>query len=267
MSNTAQDREIERRRYNERAAGQLSTADLRLGPDGAKSIDLAIRQPYVVYEGLIRTKARPKLDVLDVCCGDGLHSLTAALLGAEVTASDIAESNLVIAQQRAARAHVTIRTVAANAEKIPLPDQSFDLITCAGSLSYVDCQVFIAEVRRLLRPGGTFICVDSLNQNPIYRFNRFIHYLRGRRSLSVINRTPNLTTLANLKEAFPITTKLSFHGVFSFLAPVISPVAGQERSARLLDRLDQKFPILHRFAFKFVFSGSLPPATQTASCQ
>ncbi|NQV94018.1 MAG: class I SAM-dependent methyltransferase [Sphingomonadales bacterium] len=267
MSNTVQDREIERHRYNERAAGQLSAANLQLGPDGAESIDLAIRQPYVVYESFIRTVARPKFAVLDVCCGDGLHSLTAAVLGAEVTASDIAESNLVVAQQRAARAHVLIRTVAANAERIPLPDHSFDLITCAGSLSYVDCQVFLAEVRRLLRPSGTLICVDSLNINPIYRFNRFVHHLRGRRSLSVIKRTPNLTTLANLKEAFPIAPKLSFHGVFSFLAPVLSLLTGQERSAKFLDRLDQKLPSLKHFAFKFVFSGSLPPTTQSAPRQ
>jgi hypothetical protein len=35
-----------------------------------------------------------------------------------------------------------------------------------------------------LKNKGAFIAIDSLNNNPIYRLNRYLHYLKGERSLS-----------------------------------------------------------------------------------
>ena len=255
MSDFVQDRETERQRYNARATQQLATP---LGSDGAESVAPLLRQPYLVYEQHIRVAARPKLAVLDLCCGDGVHSLTAALLGADVTVSDLAENNLGVAQRRAQRAGVTLRTVVADAEHLPLPDASFDLITCAGSLSYVDLEKFLGELRRLLRPHGTFVFVDSLNHNPIYRFNRWIHYLRGRRSRSTLERMPTLTTLDRIRADFP-DLRITHHGVFSFLAPLVRSF-GAARAAVWLDRTDAAWPSLNRFAFKVVGIGHRPAA-------
>jgi len=250
MSDFALDRETERQRYNARATRQLATA---LGPDGAESVALTFRRPYLVYEEIIRRHARPGLAVLDLCCGDGVHSLTTARLGADVTASDLAEHNLAVARQRAARAHLPLRTLLANAENVPLPATSIDLLTCAGSLSYVDLEKFLAEARRLLRPGGAFIFVDSLNHNPVYRFNRFVHHLRGRRSRSTLVRMPTLTTLERIRQDFP-DLQVSYHGIFSFLAPLLRPF-GSARAARWLDCADAKITPLRGHAFKIVGVG------------
>ncbi len=256
MTDPGQDREIERQRYNERAGRQLAEAGSALGPDGAAAVDPVLRRPYLVYEELVRRAARPGLAVLDLCCGDGLHSLTAARAGADVTASDIAENNLALARQRAARAGLPLRTVIADAEKLPLPDASFDLVTCAGSLSYVDLECFLAELRRVLRPGGAFIFVDSLNHNPAYRFNRFLHFLRGRRSRSTLERMPTQATLARIRADYP-DLQASYHGVFAFLAPVLR-LLGPARAAECLDRWDAAQPGLHRQAFKVVGFGHRP---------
>ena len=35
------------------------------------------------------------------------------------------------------------------------------------------------EIYRVLKQGGILIIVDSLNHNPVYKFNRWIHYLYG----------------------------------------------------------------------------------------
>ena len=253
MNNPGDDREIERVRYNNRAGRLLAVSGGQLGSDGAASVDPVLRRPYLVYEDLVRSSTRPGLTVLELCCGDGLHSLTAARAGADVTASDIAENSLALARQRASRAGLTLRTVAANAEKLPLPDASFDLVTCAGSLSYVDLESLLAELRRVLRPGGAFIIVDSLNQNPVYRFNRWLHFLRSR---STLRRMPTQATLERIRADYP-DLKVSYHGIFSFLAPVLSPL-GKERAARWLDDWDACLPGLRHHAFKVGGIGHRP---------
>ena len=55
-------------------------------------------------------------------------------------------------------------------EKLPFRDNSFDAICSAGSLSYGDNLIVMNEIYRLLKTGGSFIAVDSLNNNPIFRF-------------------------------------------------------------------------------------------------
>ena len=64
-------------------------------------------------------------------------------------------------------------------EDLPFSNNSFDVVASAGSLSYGSKKIVDKEILRILRPNGIFICVDSLNNNPIYRFNRFQNYLRG----------------------------------------------------------------------------------------
>jgi ubiquinone/menaquinone biosynthesis C-methylase UbiE len=47
------------------------------------------------------------------------------------------------------------------------------LIVSAGSLSYGDNDKVLDEIYRVLKNKGAFIAIDSLNNNPIYRLNRF----------------------------------------------------------------------------------------------
>lgn len=260
MTGPSDDKEIERDRYETRAAQQL--AGPPPGPDGAAAIPAQFRTPYLVYEEWIRRECRPGSRVLDVCCGDGLHSLTAGRIGAAVTAVDIAASNLAVARRRADRAGIALQTVVGDAEAIPLPSGNFDIITCAGSISYVDIERFLAELQRLLRPGGTFVFVDSLNHNPIYRFNRWLHFLRGKRSRSTLNRMPTLATLTRIQASFP-DLQVSYHGIFSFAAPLLR-VLGTARGTAWLDRWDRAVPGIGRFGFKVVGCGHRPATTLLA---
>jgi ubiquinone/menaquinone biosynthesis C-methylase UbiE len=147
-----------------------------------------------------------------------------------------------------------LQTVTADAEQMPFPDGSFNVITCAGSLSYVNLERFLHEIQRLLRPNGWFVCVDSLNHNPIYRLNRYLRYLRGSRTRATLLRMPTLGTIARLRAQFA-ATETSFHGYASFLAPLLRPLLGETRTAGVLDRFDDCWPGLQRWAFKFVLRG------------
>lgn len=251
MFQPSQDRVTERDRYDRRARSQLQESEPQLGPDGAASQPLALRRPYSVYEDFIGRSVNAGAEALDVCCGTGLYSLVAARAGAKVTASDIAPGNLALAAYRARRAGIVLQTVEADAEHLPFPDASFDLVTCAGSLSYLDLTAFLTEVRRLLRPGGWFVCVDSLNHNPFYRVNRYLQYRRGKRTRSTIERMPTLATVEEIGRRFDVA-ETSFHGIGSFLAPVLRPVVGETITARWLDGFDARAPDLRRWAFKAV---------------
>ena len=253
MTDLSEDREIDKARYNERAERVLALGTSRAScADGAISISPELRAPYLEYEALIRSHAHLGSEILDVCCGNGLHSLVAAKAGSNVTASDIAENNLMLVNARALRARVKITTVVANAERVPLPDSSFDVVTCAGSLSYLDHSKVLAEINRILKEEGVFICVDSLNHNPIYRFNRWIHYLLGDRTKSTLLRMPTMRVFEDFeREIGPVVCR-SFHGIFSFLIPLLKPLLGESTTRRVLDYLDLSFPALRSQAFKFV---------------
>jgi len=58
---------------------------------------------------------------------------------------------------RAARCQIPVKVVIATAETIPLPDNSFDHVVASIALcSVTDPAAALAEVWRVLRPGGTF---------------------------------------------------------------------------------------------------------------
>lgn len=100
--------------------------------------------------------ALPLRAALDVGCGAGVS--TAALVGrvAQVTGIDPFAPMLAQAQRRLPGA----RFVQATAEALPLPAASVDLVTAAGSLNYADTGRALAEIARVLHPGGRLAVYD-----------------------------------------------------------------------------------------------------------
>jgi SAM-dependent methyltransferase len=91
-------------------------------------------------------------DALDLGCGDG--RLTAELHARSVTGADASEVALQRARERLGE-RVSLVRVEPD-EPLPFDDGSFDLVLCAETLEHVrDVQLFLSEVRRVLRPGGT----------------------------------------------------------------------------------------------------------------
>ena len=78
----------------------------------------------------------PGQRVLDVAAGTGNVAIRAAQAGASVVASDLTPESLEVGRREAERAGVTLEWVAADAEALPFPDASFDVVTSSFGVMF-----------------------------------------------------------------------------------------------------------------------------------
>ena len=246
-------KKVELERYNQRAESILLSEHIKaIREDGSSGVPLELRTPYIAYESLIRSVVKRDANVLDLCCGDGQHSVPTARLGVHLTVSDIAPKNVELTLLHAEREGLSVKGLVADSENLPKSLQSFDLVTCAGSISYVDLDLFLKEVFRVLKPGGHFIAVDSFNHNPIYKLNRFIHFLAGRRSWGTLRRMPNKLTLKKISNIFE-DLNVEYFGLISFAMPLLIRTLGAKKASQLSDYIDNHCKYAKKYAFKIVF--------------
>ena len=99
------------------------------------------------------------LDVIDIGCGEGRFCRMLGKRGAKLTGIDPVEKLIIEARRRQPEATFHI----AKAEALPVPDASMDLaVSYVALVDIADYKAAIAEMRRVLRPGGRFV-VANLN--------------------------------------------------------------------------------------------------------
>lgn len=95
---------------------------------------------------------QPGERVLDLGCGDGQLTARIAATGADVAGVDASAAMVEAARARG------IRVKLAQAEKLPFASASFDAVFSNAALHWVRGQdEMMAEVRRVLKPGGRFV--------------------------------------------------------------------------------------------------------------
>jgi demethylmenaquinone methyltransferase/2-methoxy-6-polyprenyl-1,4-benzoquinol methylase len=112
------------------------------------------------------TWLRPREDMhlLDLAGGTGdiaFRFLDAG--GGAVTVCDINPEMLEVGRRRAAarRLRGEITWTCGSGEQLPLPARSFDAVTCAfGIRNFTDIPAALAEIHRVLKPGGRFLCLE-----------------------------------------------------------------------------------------------------------
>ncbi len=113
-------------------------------------------------ERYLRERALPRdedAEILDAGCGTGL--LTLAMLRtlsrpARITAIDLSAPSLAEAKQAASRERTrhAVQFLQADLLSLPFADASFYFIATSGALEYVPLGEGLAELARVLRPGG-----------------------------------------------------------------------------------------------------------------
>lgn len=236
---------FDRARYDKIASLDVNDTDVILGSAG---VPIAFREPYIVYENIIKNKLNSSMTVLELGAGRGMHTGVLLESGAQVHVIDISPKSIELLRSRFAE-YSNLFTVVADIEKLPFEDSRFDLICCAGSISYgANCLVF-SEIYRLLKPGGRFICVDSLNNNPIYRFNRWIQVHLGLRTRETTVNMMTLEKIYSLTNKFKVESY--FFGGFQWFYFAMRLVMSESIIANLLKTIDSRFNVC-KSAFKFV---------------
>ena len=102
---------------------------------------------------------RPGLRILDLASGTGQPALDlarAAGPAGRVDATDLSPAMLAIIDEHARAAGIgNIAVRQADAEDLPVPDETFDVVTSRlGAMYFVDFPRALGEIRRVLKPGG-----------------------------------------------------------------------------------------------------------------
>lgn len=97
-------------------------------------------------------------DAIELGCGTGYFSAWLAKIGMQPVGIDITPEQLANAQRFQQEFGIAFPLIEGNAEKVPLPDASFDLaLSEYGASIWCDPEVWIPEAARLLRPGGLLV--------------------------------------------------------------------------------------------------------------
>ena len=111
--------------------------------------------------------------ILDIGAGLGESSVYFAMLGADVTYSDLSPEMANFATRLAELHQVKISTVIGPAEAAGEMGQNFDFVYIANTLHHVrDRDAVLKGIHQALRPGGRFFSWDPLTYNPIINVYR-----------------------------------------------------------------------------------------------
>lgn len=140
---------------------------------------------HIKWRGDIMEKmdVQPGSKALDVCCGTADWTVALAeAAGPEghVTGLDFSANMLESAKPKTAL-YENITLIEGNAMSLPFEDNSFDYVTIGFGLRNVpDYVTVLKEMRRVLKPGGIAVCLEtSQTKIPVYRqaFRFYFKYI------------------------------------------------------------------------------------------
>ena len=119
------------------------------------------------YAMIRRIKAvagdRP-IRLLDVGCGTGVFAarVREALPSTQVWGVDLVSGMLTKGNERWRHHATNVQPVQGDSERLPFAEGSFDFVTCANSFHHYPHQDrAVAELHRVLRPGGRILLIDG----------------------------------------------------------------------------------------------------------
>ena len=152
--------------------GRAWAEDLDYPPELANVPESAAESFAGVANPFSLGRLAPGERVLDLGSGAGTDSLVAAQMVGEqgrVTGIDMTPQMLVKARAAAAEMRLEqVEFVEGEAEQLPFPDHSFEVIISNGVIDLIpDKDAVFAQLFRVLAPGGRMQIADVTIQNPV----------------------------------------------------------------------------------------------------
>jgi demethylmenaquinone methyltransferase/2-methoxy-6-polyprenyl-1,4-benzoquinol methylase len=107
--------------------------------------------------------AQPGERALDLCCGTGDIALTLASQGTEVVGLDFSEPMLRVALEKLRKRppKAKVEFIRGDAQQIPFPENSFDLLTIGyGLRNLADLDAGLRDMLRVTKPGGRLLVLE-----------------------------------------------------------------------------------------------------------
>lgn len=124
-----------------------------------------------VLDGAKLARDRGGRRALDLGCGVGRHALAFASLGFETAALDGSEAGIRELRAQATAAGLTVETGVGFMTDLPYADATFDYVLSFNVIYHGDGEIVrraIAEIRRVLKPGGIYQCTMLSKRNVNY---------------------------------------------------------------------------------------------------
>lgn len=135
------------------------------------------------YEGILHF-VQPGMKVLDAGCGDGVLSVLMANKGAMVIGCDFSAPNIEAAKRYAAEHHIAnVEFLVGDAEHLPFPDNSFDLVVSSHVLEHLpDFDKGLQELLRVTKKRAVVAIPTVLNPCSFVQVGKGWFWLKGPRS-------------------------------------------------------------------------------------
>jgi ubiquinone/menaquinone biosynthesis C-methylase UbiE len=147
-------------------AAAKSLVQSQFGANAANYLTSTVHAKGASLARLVELVApKPDWVCLDIATGAGHTAAAFAPHVARAVASDLTPEMLTQAAKLAAiKGFANMETAIADAERLPFPDATFDLVTCRiAPHHFPNVAAFVAESARVLKPGGTFALVDNVS--------------------------------------------------------------------------------------------------------
>jgi len=211
---------------------------------------------YIFLKNISKEKIKGK-KVLDYGCGTGFNLEWLSLGAKEVVGIDLSEKSIKMAQKLVLEKNISnAKLLLMDCEELEFPENSFDFIFDGGTLSSLDLDRTLPELKRVLKPEGFVIGIETFGHNPITNLKRKINKIRKTRTEWAEAHIIKEKDLEKIKKCFGEIETHYFH-LLSWAAFPFMRFPGGIYFLRFLEKMDNLLvfivPFLKKYSFKVVF--------------